>query len=58
LELKTGLYQNIVVRVAHFVADARRIDDSSFKVIFLLMIDLNTFDFTCTSQPSDTSAYL
>lgn len=33
LQLKTGLYQNIVVRVAHFVADARRIDDASFKIL-------------------------
>ncbi|KAJ6959314.1 midasin isoform X1 [Populus alba x Populus x berolinensis] len=33
LQLKTGLYQNIVVRVAHFVADAQRIDDASFKIL-------------------------
>ncbi|CAK7356901.1 unnamed protein product [Dovyalis caffra] len=33
LQLKTGLNQNIVVRVAQSVADAQRIDDASFKIL-------------------------
>ncbi|KAJ4836844.1 hypothetical protein Tsubulata_018473 [Turnera subulata] len=33
LQLKATLHQNILLRVAHFVADARRIDNASFKML-------------------------
>lgn len=41
MQLKTALRLNILVHVVHFVADAKRIDNASFKVRFLSVVELN-----------------